>query len=174
MLVWARVATPRRLSQAISEGDGISLIVEVDGAESAAEAEKAGAKAVVLGLKGGDARPVRAATTVPLIVFGDDTHGVADACVVAIGAPAPAGEVELVFNVTSDEELEEVLERHDPEILLLAPGDDGVAPVLELLADVPAGKLAIGALWEPADDELAELERAGCDAVLIGARASAA
>ena len=41
-----------------------------------------------------------------------------------------------------------MLERHDPEILLLAPGADGVEPVLELLADVPAGKLAIGVLWE--------------------------
>ncbi len=168
------MATPRRLSQAISEGDGISLIVEVDGAESAQEAEKAGAKAVVLGVEGGDARPVRAATSVPLIVFGDDTHGVADARVVPVGGQAGPGGAELVFNVTSDEELEEVLERHDPEILLLSPGDDGVEPVLELLADVPAGKLAIGVLWEPAADELAELERAGCDAVLVGARASSA
>ena len=87
---------------------------------------------------------------------------------------APDGDSELVYNVTSDEELEDVLERHDPEILLLAPGDDGVEPVLELLADVPAGKLAIGVLWDPAADELAELERAGCDAVLVGARASTA
>ncbi len=168
------MATPRRLSQAISEGDGISLIVAVDGAESAAEAERAGAKAVVLGAGGGDARPVRAATTVPLILLDDDTHGVADACVVSVGAPAPPGDTELIFNVTSDDELEDVLERHDPEILLLAPGDHGVEPVLELLADVPAGKLAIGVLWEPADEELAELERAGCDAVLVGARAPTA
>ena len=168
------MATPRRLSQAISEGDGISLILEVDGAESAAEAERAGAKAVVLDSAEGDARHVRAATTVPLIVLGDDTHGVADACVVAVGAQAPPGDTELIYNVTSDEELEDVLERHDPEILLLSPGDHGVEPVLELLADVPAGKLAIGVLREPAADELAELERAGCDAVLVGARPSPA
>ena len=168
------MAAPRRLSQAISEGDGISLIVEVDGAESAEVAEQAGAKAVVLRVEAGDARPVRAATTVPLIVFGADTHGVADACVVPVGAEAPEVNTELVFNVTSDEELEDVLERHDPEILLLSPGDGGVEPVLELLADVPAGKLAIGVLWNPDDDELAELERAGCDAVLVGVLTPAA
>ena len=168
------MAAPRRLSQAISEGDGISLIVEVDGAASAEEAENAGAKAIVHGLGGGDARHIRAATTVPLIVFGEDTHGVADACVVSVGAQAPQVDTELVFNVTNDEELEEVLERHDPEILLLAPGGDGVEPVLELLADVPAGKLAIGVLWNPAADELAELERAGCDAVLVGVLTPAA
>jgi hypothetical protein len=167
------VTAPRRaLSHAISEGDGISLIVEVDGAPSAAEAERAGAKAVVLGAGVGDARPVRTATTLPLIVFGDDTHGVADACIVELESSLAGGDTELVFTVTTDEELEEILERHDPEILLLAPGDDGVEPVLELLADVPAGKLAIAALWEPAADELAELERAGCDAVLVGARAA--
>ena len=174
MLASARVAAPSRLSQAISEGDGISLIVEVDGAESAAEAERAGAKAVVLGSEGGDARPVRAATSLPLIVHGDDTHGVADACIITDGTDLAGRETELVFRVGTDEQLQEVLERHDPEILLLSPGDDGVEPVLELLADVPAGKLAIGVLWQAADDELAELERAGCDAVLVGALTPAA
>jgi hypothetical protein len=168
------VAAPRRLSQAISEGDGISLIAEVDGAESAEEAERGGAKAVVLSAAGADTRPVRDATTLPLIVFGDDLHGVADACVVPVGGEAPQIDTELVFNVTSDEELEDVLERHDPEILLLSPGDEGVEPVLELLADVPAGKLAIGVLRNPAAEELAELERAGCDAVLVGVLTPAA
>ena len=89
VLASERVPAPSRLSQAISEGDGISLIVEVDGAESAAEAERAGAKAVVLGSEGGDARPVRAATSLPLIVHGDDTHGVADACIITDGADSP-------------------------------------------------------------------------------------
>lgn len=167
------MAAPRRLSQAISEGDGISLIVEVDGAESAADAERSGAKALLLRGESSNAPSVRAATTIPLIVLGEDPHGVADACIVSPDAEGQAGS-ELVFNVTSDEELEDVLERHDPEILLLAPGDDGVAPVLELLADVPAGKLAIAVLREPAEDDLAELERAGCDAVLVGVLTPAA
>jgi hypothetical protein len=174
VLACARVSAPRRLSQAISEGDGISLIVEVEDARSATEAELAGAKALVLRGGGGDARPVREATTIPLILFEADPHGVADACIVRADAEPPQGASELIFNVTSDEELEEVLERHDPEILLLSAGEDGVEPVLELLADVPAGKLAIGALWEPAEDELAELERAGCDAVLVGVLTTAA
>jgi hypothetical protein len=166
------VPRTRRLSQAISEGDGISLIVEVDGAADAAEAEAAGAKAVVLRVD--DTRPVRGATRLPLIVAGDDAHGLADAAIVRPGEPVSVGATELVFSVATDEELREVLEQHDAEILLLSPGDDGLEPVLELLADVPAGKLAIGVLREPRAEELAELERAGCDAVLVGARAPAA
>lgn len=168
------MGAPRRLSQAISEGDGISLIVEVDGAETAAQAERAGAKAVVLARGGADARPVRAAVSVPLIVFGDDAYGVADARVVQAAGDTPDADTELVFHVASDEELEEVLERHDPEILLLSPGEEGVEPVLGLLADVPAGKLAIGVLRAPVAEALAELERAGCDAVLVGALTPAA
>ena len=175
MLASRRVAAPRRLSQAISEGDGISLIVEVDGPRvrrggGEGEARRPWSSAPTAATRAPCAPP----PPLPLILVGDDTHGVADACVVPVGGQAPDGDSELVYNVTSDEELEDVLERHDPEILLLAPGADGVEPVLELLADVPAGKLAIGVLWEPAADELAELERAGCDAVLVGARASTA
>ena len=38
----------RRLSQAISEGDGISVIAAVDGAEAARAAEEAGAEALLV------------------------------------------------------------------------------------------------------------------------------
>ena len=44
---------------------------------------------------------------------------------------------------------------------------DAVDRVLELLSDVPAGKLAIAALATPTSEDLAVLERAGVDAVLI-------
>ena len=47
-----------------------------------------------------------------------------------------------------------------------------MARVLELLSDLPAGKLAIAALAAPTSEDLAALERAGVDAALIdlGAR----
>ena len=56
--------------------------------------------------------------------------------------------VEAVLDVRDEDELEEALEEHDPEIFLLARlGDDDhedpLESVLELLPDVPAGKLAI-------------------------------
>jgi hypothetical protein len=62
-----------------------------------------------------------------------------------------------------------VLEEIDPEILLLAPSRDAdpAEGVLGLLPDVPAGKLAIGALQQATEDDLGALERAGVDAVLI-------
>jgi indole-3-glycerol phosphate synthase len=39
--------------------------------------------------------------------------------------------------------------------------------LLELLPDVPAGKLAIAELASASRDEVLELERAGVDAVLV-------
>src|SRR5207248_11223369 len=65
------------------------------------------------------------------------------------------------------------LELLDPEIFLLAPpqGDEGerLEAVLELLAAVPAGKLAIADLAVTTEDEVHELERAGVDAVIVHA-----
>jgi indole-3-glycerol phosphate synthase len=43
--------------------------------------------------------------------------------------------------------------------------------VLDLLPDVPAGKLAIAELLRASRDEVAELARAGVDAVLVGSGA---
>ena len=73
-----------------------------------------------------------------------------------------------------ENELEDALEQHDPEIFLLAAsreynGEDALESVLELLPDVPAGKLAIAELPISHRDEVAELERAGVDAVIVGA-----
>jgi len=42
--------------------------------------------------------------------------------------------------------------------------------VLDLLAAVPAGKLAIADLPVTTPDEVRELEQAGCDAVIVNAR----
>ena len=54
----------RRFSQAISEGDGISVVVPVDGPEPARAAEEQGAEALALHAAVGQ---VREATSLPLL-----------------------------------------------------------------------------------------------------------
>ncbi|MEX2254170.1 MAG: hypothetical protein WEC34_01920 [Acidimicrobiia bacterium] len=156
---------PRRLSQAISEGDGISLIVAVSGPEEAQQAEASGAEAV---LAEGDIEAIRTACALPILT----SAGLGgDARLVRPGdADVELGDgVELVVQVASEEELEEALERLDPELLVLTARDDEapVEHVLELLADVPAGKLAIADVGAVSQVDLDELERAGVDAVLV-------
>jgi hypothetical protein len=79
--------------------------------------------------------------------------------------------VELVVQVAREEELDEALERFDPELFVLATPDsddeDGLEHVLDLLSDLPAGKLAIADLRGATQPEIDELERAGVDAVLV-------
>jgi indole-3-glycerol phosphate synthase len=80
--------------------------------------------------------------------------------------------LDCAVEVRDEEELEEALERVDPEIFLLSPveRDEDETPlevVLELLAAVPAGKLAIADLQLTNREEVQELERAGCDAVIV-------
>jgi Indole-3-glycerol phosphate synthase len=170
----------RRLSHAISEGEAISLLVEVDGADAARSAEAQGAEGLVLRARADD---VRAATRLPILLYGEP-HDTADAIVVDAGADDVeslerlvdrAGErgIECVVKVSDEDELERVLEHLDPEILLLSAeeAEDGelhLDRVLDLLPDVPAGKLAIAELPRASRDEVAELERAGVDAVLVG------
>ena len=72
----------------------------------------------------------------------------ADAVTIRPGDDHEHPHLEHVVDVRDEEELELALERLDPEIFLLTAGDvdDDVDPldaVLELLPDVPAGKLAI-------------------------------
>ena len=178
----------RRFSQAISEGDGISLVAAVADLEAARAAEAEGAEALVLrstvdGLAG--------ATGLPLLWRPPGSpeqarDAGADACVVAVGGEDDADELErlhrtaldlgldCVIEVRDDEELELALERIDPEIFLLsAPrADDAkqpLEPTLDLLPDVPAGKLAVAEVDITDRDEVAELERAGVDAVIVRA-----
>lgn len=179
----------RRLSQAISEGDGISVIVEVDAPDAARAAEAAGAEAVIAGSASlGD---VRNATSLPIIwraganELADEGRG-ADAYLtsVAIGdeaelvaekySSAQDAGLECVVQVSSGEDLETLLETVDPEIFLLVPGkengdDAPLDRVLDLLPDVPAGKLAIVDVGTRTRDEVEELERAGVDGVIVGA-----
>lgn len=174
--------TARRLSQAIAEGDGISVLVEVRSGEAARAAEKHGAEGVFV-------RDVQenlgAEIALPLLAFGpgpeDATASGADAIVLTVLdeealtglAERCAGlGLELVVRVRDDEELERALERLDPEVLLLAADladeqQSALERVLELLPDVPAGKLAIAELADASREDVEELERAGVDAVLV-------
>ena len=156
---------PRRLSQAISEGDGISIIVAVAGPDDARRAEERGAEAL---LAEADVDGIRAATALP-IVTSAGTAG--DARIVCPGDDdLELGEgVELVVQVEREEELDEALERFDPELFVLAAPEDGdrLEHVLDLLSDLPAGKLVIADLRGATQPEIDELERAGVDAVLV-------
>jgi hypothetical protein len=156
----------RRLSQAISEGDGISLIVHVGDVAAARAAEAGGAGAV---LATASVHEVRAATELPVLAYGDG----GDACLVDSdhdGAAASGG-AELAVRVEHEEQLSDVLERLDPELLVLAAQgeDEPLEHVLALLSDVPVGKLAIVELDGATRADIDELERAGVDAVLLRA-----
>ena len=91
-------------------------------------------------------------------------HGLADRCL-DLG-------LEVVVRIRDDEELERVLEHLDPEIVLLSAEravteQAALDRLLELLPDVPAGKLAIAELADASREDVEELERAGVDAVLV-------
>jgi indole-3-glycerol phosphate synthase len=176
--------TARRLSQAISEGDGISVLVEVRGALDARAAERQGADGLVVRESTGS---VRGASQLPVLAYGPSLHDAvdaeADAVVLAAesesehlaGLAEEASELglECVLRVRDEDDLERVLEHLDPEIFLLVGDDEEDEPLLErllaLLPDIPAGKLAIAELGSASRTEIEELERAGVDAVLVGA-----
>lgn len=177
----------RRLSLAISEGDGISVLVEVATPEAAGAAEEQGADGVVVGKPGA----FRDATELPILWSpgnpdAADAAG-ADACLLVAHsygddwqrlADDLARGLELgldsVVEVHDEEELQATLEHVDPEIFLLGgephdPDAAGIDHVLELLPDVPAGKLAVADLRDATHDEIEALERAGVDAVVVNA-----
>jgi indole-3-glycerol phosphate synthase len=178
----------RRFSQAVSEGDGISVIAEVDGADAARRAEAEGAEAVLVdGRVEGRIREIGGATSLPILFpwsaeCADELAGV-DACIVTFGDSGTPGDeredlhveladdFELALRVNDEEQLAEALERFDPEIVVLAgsgeSGEEALERVLELLADVPAGKLAIADLPVSSRDEVLALERAGVDGVIV-------
>jgi hypothetical protein len=165
----------KRLSHAISEGDGISILVEVRDGASAERAERQGADGLVAG-EGASA--VRASSQLPLLVRGSTTSAsdlAADAVVIPPDPPswdeAAAVRLEGVVRIERAEDLERSLTEFDPEVFLLtvereADGDP-LDVLLGLLHDVPAGKLAIAELHDANADDVAELERSGFDAVLV-------
>jgi indole-3-glycerol phosphate synthase len=179
------VTGPRRFSQAISEGDGISIIADVSEPVSAHLAEAHGAEGVLVysGLE--DRLPaIREAVSVPILFYWDGQHAErlhgADACVVGVnewsGDLAEHARLELddhfelALRVQDEEELEEALERFDPELFVLAGKDEqALERVLDLLPDVPVGKLVIAELPAVTRADVEQLERAGTDAVIVRA-----
>jgi indole-3-glycerol phosphate synthase len=177
----------RRLSQAISEGDGISILALVNDADAARGAEGDGAEglAVTTRIEG-----VRDATTLPILFRVDASPEAArdagaDACLIVVeehddeehleelSAHAAELGLEIVVDVHDEESLAASLERIEPEIFLLSPreaddDEDELERILDLLPDVPAGKLAIADLRNATPEDVDSLERAGVDAVLVG------
>ncbi len=176
----------RRFSQAISEGDGISVIVDVRDADGARTAEEQGAEALVvssaphgvpaeselpvLWYSGGDPREAAEAGADAVVLVWDDDEERA----LALRDEALALGLDCVVEVRTEDELESALELLDPEIFLLSARgsdeEDGFERALALLPDVPAGKLAIAELHAAGREQVLELERAGVDAVIVGAR----
>jgi len=141
-----------RFSQAISEGDGISLIVDVADVDAARAAASQGAEAVSVEVALGDLREV---IDLPVLwrasgLPSEAAVAGADAWVISVGAAGDDGTwlvrqhdeglalgLDCVVEVRSEEELELALEQLDP---------------VSSRAQVD------------------ELERAGVDAVIVGAR----
>jgi NAD(P)H-dependent flavin oxidoreductase YrpB (nitropropane dioxygenase family) len=162
----------RRFSDAIAEGDGISLVAEVDGPDAARAAESAGAEGVFVPGAAGLAA-IREAVSVPVLVPWEAARTAElDSCD-AVVVDSAGGDVrhdaqpELALRVKEEEQLEEALERIDPELLVLT---GSLEQVLDLLPDVPAGKLVIAQLPTPTNEDIEELERAGVDAVIVHGR----
>jgi indole-3-glycerol phosphate synthase len=80
---------------------------------------------------------------------------------------------EIVLRIDDEDHLTDALEEFDAEIFILAAaelgGEEALEHVLDLLPDVPAGKLAIAELPISDREEIAALERAGIDGVVVEA-----
>jgi indole-3-glycerol phosphate synthase len=183
-----------RFSQAISEGDGISVIPALEGGIGtlAPAAAAAGAEAISVATVA-EVEHARDAVAVPVLVREsvsalDAVERVraagADAFVVDFEQLAHAGEsleelyaealeldVDCVLAVRDEDELARALERVDPDIVLVARQDRGdeeeLERTLDLLADVPAGKLVIAESGLVARAQVLALERAGVDAIIV-------
>lgn len=185
----------RRFSQAIAEGDGISLIPVVGGdvARLAAAAEAAGAEAVLVESIA-DVKTAREATAVPVVAAlrtlaaadleaaradGADAVAISAASLLADDASAYAHAVELgldcAIRVDDEDELQLVLETLEPEIVVasLDGGSDGDrGEGLALLTDVPVGKLVVVETESATRDSVVALESAGVDALVVEAPSS--
>ncbi len=193
-----------RFSQAISEGDGISVIPVLDGdaAGLAGRAEGAGAEAVVVAAA--DVADVRAATNLPVVVRASEIYGQeqfeaacragADAIITLFDPQAGEGEtiddfyaladnlgVDCALEIRNEDALAAVLERFDPEIIGISdyrsdPDEDReFEHALDLLPDVPAGKLVfVVCRTAVTREQVLALERAGVDALVVRNLAGAA
>jgi indole-3-glycerol phosphate synthase len=180
-----------RFSQAISEGDGISIVpvLEGDVAELAALAEDSGAEAVAVRGRS-DGETARSRTSLPVLMLALEAEAasvapVADACILSFERFAEDGTLEeahaallehgvdCLIEVRDEGELDEALERVDPEIILISERDvdddeEDLERTLDLLPSVPAGKLVVSESRVDVREQVVALERAGVDAVLLG------
>jgi len=131
---------------------------------------------------------VRARTALPIVTRDGDPEALAaagaDAVVVAYESVSDEGRLEELYALAweldldvavdfrQEEELEDVLERIDPEILLISErgldeDEEDLERTLDLLADVPAGKLVVSEARIVSYEQVLALERAGVDAILV-------
>jgi indole-3-glycerol phosphate synthase len=185
----------RRFSQAISEGDGISVIPRVWGelerlaraaASSGAEALAVDSIADLASLRGMVELPLIVRHTAPEVAALEAARRAGADAVVVHFAPLADEEglleelvgvawelgLDCALDVRDEGELEQALERLDPEILVLSERDPQQGELeldrtLDLLADVPAGKLVVSESTVETRDQVLALERAGVDAVLL-------
>jgi indole-3-glycerol phosphate synthase len=183
-----------RFTQAISEGDGISLIPFLSGdVEALARtADESEAEAVAVE-SSAEAERVRAVSGLPVLLrrrirnraeLAEAEQAGADAVVFALvdfdqdddeleALYAQAFELELdcAIEVDDEEELARALERVDPDIIAIvnerAGHEEAFERTLDVLPDVPAGKLVIAESRAIVREQVLALERAGVDAILI-------
>jgi indole-3-glycerol phosphate synthase len=180
-------------AQAISEGDGISLVplLTSDVETLARAAEEAGAEALAVD-SAADVERVRAAVSLPVMLRrrirsadelrAAETAG-ADGIVLAVtdldddealeelhGEAAERG-FDVALDVAEEEDLERALELVDPDIFWICDrsGDheEAFERTLDLLPDVPAGKLVVAESRAVAREQVVALERAGVDALVV-------
>lgn len=82
-------------------------------------------------------------------------------------------DLDVLVEIHGDEELEVALEAADPDIIGINNRDltdftVDTARTFDLLTDVPAGKTVVAESGFYSREQIDELERVGCDAVLIG------
>jgi indole-3-glycerol phosphate synthase len=183
-----------RFTQAISEGDGISLIPclsgDVEALARAADESEAEAVAVQTVA---EVERVRAVSGLPVLLrrriksradLADAEQAGVDAVVLglrdfdadddeleAFYGQALELELDCAIEVDDEEELARALERVDPDIIAIANERDdqreAFERTLDVLPDVPAGKLVIAEGRAIVREQVIALERAGVDAILI-------
>jgi indole-3-glycerol phosphate synthase len=183
-----------RFIQAISEGDGISLIPCLSGdVETLAKAADEGEAEAVAVQSVADVERVRTVSGLPVllrrrirnraelaeaeradadaVVFGLGDFGEDDDELEALHAQALDLGFDCAIEVHDEEELAHALERVDPDVIAIANARDDQVDAfertLDVLPDVPAGKLVIAESRTIAREQVLALERAGVDAILI-------
>ena len=137
-------------------------------------------------MRAADVERVRARTGLPILARDGEPAAVsaagADAVVLSFEVAADDGRLEAIWeleldldfavDVREEDQLEDVLERIDPEIVLISEREvdeevDDLELTLDLLADVPAGKLVVSEARIVSHEQVLALERAGVDAILV-------